>query len=1110
MVGRVARARVVALLTVVLVAGCTGGDESTEPSPTPTPPGVQPAAPSPTVGELADVDWLATSWGTVMAMGDEDGGSTVEQAVAAWQVAFGPLPDAPAPLPQDVSAPPDGTMALELVARHLDELTPDQLAVVTSIPQLDVTGREERDGPSPSESPTAAGPGRGTTTPVLARSSDVAARSLHLVAQEDFATPPVRPTPDGSVPPARVDRGVTNDERNEWRELALGYWRQLQARSGESLPALDNTIDFEFMVPDASYRTGAWTRPDVRRGQPVCQVVLWNARREPEGTKQSVIAHELFHCAMWVWADSTAQHDSLPWWVIEGLASWVGERLGGTSTYSPRWWGQYLCGACDGAWGLPRASYDAIGWWSFLEDRGAALFPALPTLSRARGQEGSWDAAMALLPDGSARSALASSATRRRDGAAWTMGGAGAIDGARHVPDRGTLAAGSVVTYHARPLEQRGLFLSAPASDDPVLVELEARGWGTARWDRGEDVVAAGGDTTRTWCVGDCTCPDGTDLAPGTERAPRSTSGLRLAPSGGLDAESTMSVEVRRPDEECDEEEPDDAVEVPGATGRSHGDPHLTSFDGFGLDFQAVGEFVLVDAGDLQVQVRYAPVEAPFPVSRNTGLAVRVDDRVVEYGLDGIVVDGAPTEQLDTTTADGTRLAASEASGLRVELPDATTVAMTRTLDVVVHLGPERVASGDVAGLLGDADGDPDDDVALPSGDLLAPPGTLPGHDLLYGDWADAWRLTDATSLFTYVPGESTATHTDRTFPASDTRLADLLDAQRRRAEQACRDAGVTAPDLLQACMLDVGTTDDDRWATNAAEAGALWLAGLLGELSRGVDGPGPDDALAVDLAAAAATCDLASVHDLLDRGAPANGLDEDDGDPPLPLVAAVLADGPDCVDVVRALVDAGASAARPQRGTSQPLPAVHLARDADVLAVLLDSGVDPDLLSPTDLTPLNAILLRARAADAPPPGPLVDLLLAAGADPGQLGGQAPLIQAAEIPDPEAVEALLDAGADPDVAYADGWAPLHAAARQVRDPDDLDILDALSAAGADLDATEAFGQTPIHVAVLNVNVAAVERLVALGADACRRDADGRLPGELLPSEDIAAALPDCG
>jgi hypothetical protein len=39
----------------------------------------------------------------------------------------------------------------------------------------------------------------------------------------------------------------------------------------------------------------------------------------------------------------------------------------------------------------------------------------------------------------------------------------------------------------------------------------------------------------------------------------------------------------------------------------------------------------------------------------------------------------------------------------------------------------------------------------------------------------------------------------------------------RRQAKTACEDAGVTDPDLLEACIVDVGYTRDESFAQTAA-----------------------------------------------------------------------------------------------------------------------------------------------------------------------------------------------------------------------------------------------------------------------------------------------------
>src|SRR5262249_49073914 len=60
-------------------------------------------------------------------------------------------------------------------------------------------------------------------------------------------------------------------------------------------------------------------------------------------------------------------------------------------------------------------------------------------------------------------------------------------------------------------------------------------------------------------------------------------------------------------------------------------------------------------------------------------------------------------------------------------------------------------------------------------------PVSLAARDTLLNDkFADAWRVTSATSLFDYAPGTSTATFTDKGWPP--------------KAGSACMSAGIPGP----------------------------------------------------------------------------------------------------------------------------------------------------------------------------------------------------------------------------------------------------------------------------------------------------------------------------
>ncbi len=265
---------------------------------------------------------------------------------------------------------------------------------------------------------------------------------------------------------------------------------------------------------------------------------------------------------------------------------------------------------------------------------------------------------------------------------------------------------------------------------------------------------------------------------------------------------------------------PDGGVAVPpaplpvcaAACATTWGDPHLSTFDGAFFDYQKVGEFVLTrDTRDgFQVQVRQQPFGTSRRVSVNTAAAFAVGEhRVTVSSGDGPVlrVDGQsvpfPTAPLELSGGGRVSYDASTRQ-LRVFWPDGTfAVATVRdVLDLSLGISHERL--GHLEGLLGDADGSPQDDLV---------DGAPAGGD---------WRIDDATSLFDYAPGESTATFTDAGFPYSRLRASDLPDDVRASAEATCRAAGVIDAQMLDACVLDLAVTGDLAAVTAAAGANAF------------------------------------------------------------------------------------------------------------------------------------------------------------------------------------------------------------------------------------------------------------------------------------------------
>lgn len=132
-------------------------------------------------------------------------------------------------------------------------------------------------------------------------------------------------------------------------------------------------------------------------------------------------------------------------------------------------------------------------------------------------------------------------------------------------------------------------------------------------------------------------------------------------------------------------------------------------------------------------------------------------------------------------------------------------------LRVQVFLDPANPKNA--RGLLGNADGDTTNDLAVRGGAVLAQPVS---NTDLYGAYADSWRVTDATSRFDYAPGKSSASYIVPGFPSRPATVATLTPEEYDAAKASCTAAGV-APSLLDGCVVDVALTGDARFAAAAA-----------------------------------------------------------------------------------------------------------------------------------------------------------------------------------------------------------------------------------------------------------------------------------------------------
>jgi hypothetical protein len=277
-------------------------------------------------------------------------------------------------------------------------------------------------------------------------------------------------------------------------------------------------------------------------------------------------------------------------------------------------------------------------------------------------------------------------------------------------------------------------------------------------------------------------------------------------------------------------EEPPPTPATPSACtancGSTSGDPHLTTWDGLDYDFQGAGEFVLVKstADDLEVQVRERPwFNIVRDVAVNTAIGARVAGTTVALEARGMPLPRTTIGGVETVLPEGTTSlpggGAIERAGGAITLrwPDGTALGVTQAggayLNVSMSLAPVR--AGQVVGLLGDADGDPGDDLRTRGGEVVGVPPL--DRVALYERFGESWRISDAESLLPYGPGQTTATFTNRDFPKELVSAADFPNAD--AAEALCRAHGVVLPAHLDDCILDVAATGEAGFATIAAAA---------------------------------------------------------------------------------------------------------------------------------------------------------------------------------------------------------------------------------------------------------------------------------------------------
>jgi len=297
---------------------------------------------------------------------------------------------------------------------------------------------------------------------------------------------------------------------------------------------------------------------------------------------------------------------------------------------------------------------------------------------------------------------------------------------------------------------------------------------------------------------------------------------------------------------------------VANKQGKSYGDPHIITFDKHRYSFQTVGEFILVKhkTCQLEVQVRQIPVNTSL--SLNSAVAMRVGGtRVGLYAQDfpdsdtstPLRINGKPTvvkgKSLSLSSGgkiyrNGNNYVVEWSTGEKL-IARIYQRGQFNYMDISVLVSDSQ--SNQVIGLLGNANGNPKDDLRFRNGKKLPSKSTYGNVNNLVNrvspvrlplnramnsylkklnkDFGNSWRISQEESLFDYAPNQSTITFTNRDFPAEYLTLGRLSTSELQSAQATCREQNVE-PELMEGCIFDVAYSGNRDFARTAAKAGEM------------------------------------------------------------------------------------------------------------------------------------------------------------------------------------------------------------------------------------------------------------------------------------------------
>ncbi len=679
---------------------------------------------------------------------------------------------------------------------------------------------------------------RGLWTLALTLAVIVASASAASASEIDEVNPPLQKLAEEQVPRLASHLGPLSKLR-----LVVGY-----ASDSAGTPKADTTV--------LSSENGHFALDG-----PICQIAVnkgwWAGRSRYE--MEEVLVHEDFHCyehqfapdiSRVVGEDGSDKNEAD--WIIEGLAKWVDLTLfplvgSGGFEEGLKSLTQYY--STPGT-SLFDRSYDAVGFWAHVQDLSGDLWNRIPAIVQAGANEHNQPAADAAVPAAEEEDFLSSWGS-----SAFDLPG-GEIPtwlpqsplGSRYWPEGSsppppqTVDGSTGVTLAPYSTAQLKI---VPRADKP-LIQISLDPGAYARFGLSENYTGKA-LTEKTFCAGEechsppAECPTGT-----VSKLPALTP-LPDEPDLGVAAgriSSTVQIHYFSAQYSGLCEEPptppgsgSTGSDSGDSTASSFGDPHLIGFGGTEFEFQAAGEFTMLqstNAHDLEVQARQQPefgsMSVDTAIAVRDGRAVVEVDRPVPTAFTGTsqlsvlvnhhithsthveLTGGGVMERLDLRNAG---FGGSEKfPGVKIRWPDGTYIEIPENYvgeSLLVRVSPDRLDH--LTGLLGNAGAPAATRYRGREGKAYTPLTLEQNEYAVYRKYGASWRISQHASLFTYARHKNTHSYTLANFPSKHYSDGRVPLAKALHAEAVCREGGSTNLALLQACEYDVLLTGKSGFA---------------------------------------------------------------------------------------------------------------------------------------------------------------------------------------------------------------------------------------------------------------------------------------------------------